>query len=79
MAHARLSAIYEFHLAVSQYRNYQLALNKEEPQRELFLAIPFDTHQQFFTLPFVQEAVAYNGIGYFVYEPQTEVIVQWKS
>lgn len=76
---ARLSAIYEFHLAVGQYRNYKLALSKEEPERELFLAVPVDTHEQFFALPFVQEAVAYNEIGYFVYEPYEEVIVQWKS
>lgn len=74
----KLSAIYEFHLAVGQYRNYHLALRKEDPQRKLFLAVPVDIHEQFFTLPFVQEALVYNEISYFVYDVQTEVVVQWE-
>lgn len=75
----RLSAIYEFHLAVGQYRNYYLALRKEDPQRSLFLAVPVDIHEQFFTLPFVQEALLYNEISYFVYDVQEEVIVRWEK
>ena len=74
----RLSAIYEFHLAVGQYRNYDLALSKEDPQRVLFLAIPRDVFEQFFTLPFVQEAVVFNAIEYLVYDVQEEVIVLWQ-
>jgi hypothetical protein len=32
-----VSAIYEFHLAIGQYRNYQLALLQEDPERVLYL------------------------------------------
>src|SRR6266436_9664457 len=35
-----VSAIYEFHLAIGQYRNYQLTLMKEETERVLYLAVP---------------------------------------
>ncbi len=54
------SAIYEFHLAIGQIRNYQLAFIKEEPDRILYLAVPDDTYERFFTLAFVQEAIQYN-------------------
>ncbi len=56
-----------------------LALSKEDAQRMLFLAIPLDTYEQFFALPFVQEAIAYNGIDYFVYDVAAKVIVRWQS
>lgn len=56
----KVSAIYEFHLAIGQYRNYILALQKEEPDRVLYLAIPDDTYRQFFILPFVQDAIEFN-------------------
>jgi hypothetical protein len=63
---------------VGQYRNYDLALSKEDSQRVLFLAIPLDVFEQFFTLPFVREAVVYNAIEYLVYDVQEEVIVLWQ-
>ena len=75
----KLSAIYEFHLAVGQYRNYHLALSKEDPQRVLYLAVPVDTYEQFFALPFVQEALVYNEIVYLVYDVQAKVIVRWQT
>lgn len=37
-----VSAIYEFHLAIGQYRNDQLALRQEDPERVLYLAVPED-------------------------------------
>jgi hypothetical protein len=31
-----VSVLYEFHLAIGQYRNYQLALLQEDPERTLY-------------------------------------------
>ena len=31
-----VSVLYEFHLAIGQYRNYQLALLQEDPERVLY-------------------------------------------
>jgi hypothetical protein len=73
-----VSAIYEFHLAIGQYRNYSLALSKEDPERVLYLAIPEDVYDQFFILQFVQEALVYNKVNYLVYDAQQEVIVRWQ-
>ena len=73
-----VSAIYEFHLAIGQYRNYQLALLQEEPERVLYLAVPEDVSGRFFTLQFVRDALQYNEVHYLVYDVQGEVIVQWQ-
>jgi XisH protein len=73
-----VSAIYEFHLAIGQYRNYQLALLQEEPERVLYLAVPEDVSGRFFTLQFVRDALQYNEVRYLVYDVQAEVLVQWQ-
>ncbi len=75
----RTSAIYEFHLAIGQFRNYRLALSKEDPERSLYLAVPEDTYERLFSLQFVQEAVQYNEVSILVYKVQQEVIVKWQT
>jgi hypothetical protein len=42
------SAITDFHLALGQFLNYRLALQMKEPDRTLYLAVPFDTFAFFF-------------------------------
>ena len=74
-----VSIIYEFHLAIGQYRNYQLALLQEDPERVLYLAVPEDAYDRLFTLQFVQDALRYNEVRYLVYDIQAEVIVRWQS
>jgi len=74
-----VSVLYEFHLAIGQYRNYQLALLQEDPERVLYLAVPEDTYDRFFTLQFIQDALRYNEVRYLVYDGQAEVIVQWHN
>ena len=74
-----VSAIYEFHLAIGQYRNYQLALMQEDPERVLYLAVPEDAYDRFFTLQFIQDALRYNAVRSLVYDAQAEVIVRWQS
>ena len=74
-----VSAIYDFHLAIGQYRNDQLALRQEEPERALYLAVPEDASDRFFTLQCIQDALRYNEVWYLVYDGQAEVIVEWHS
>lgn len=52
------SEVTEFHLALGQILNYRLALKQEEPERILYLAIPQDTYEDFFSRQFIQDAVA---------------------
>jgi XisH protein len=71
------STISEFHTAIGQFINYRIALEEEEPERLLYLAIPSDIHKRFFKYPFIQTVIHRNRIPLLVYDPEKQEIVQW--
>ncbi len=71
------SNISQFHTAVGQCFNYQIALEEKEPERVLYLAVPLGTYQSFFTLPFIQMVLQRSQLKLIVYDPVNEVIVKW--
>ena len=73
------STISEFHAAIGQFINYRLALEDEEPDRLLYLAVPEDVFKRFFNYPFVQKSVNRNNVPLIVYSTLSPRIVQWKS
>jgi hypothetical protein len=73
------STLTEFHLALGQYLNYRLALKAQEPERALYLAVPTDIFEGFFSLPFTQAAVKEHGLRILVYDSNKEEIVRWTS
>ncbi len=73
------SAISEFHLALGQFLNYRLVLERQDPERILYLAITVDAYDSFFILPFTQMAIQRHQLKLIVYDPETEVIVQWQK
>jgi hypothetical protein len=73
------SAISEFHTALGQYLNYKQALEQEDPERILYLAVPMEAFDAFFTLYFVQTSLQRHQIKLFVYHPGKEVIVKWQK
>ena len=73
------SAIYDFHLAVGQFINYRYALEEEEPERILYLAVPLAAYRKFFSLEFIQSVLKKSQINVLVYDPDKEVIVEWKN
>ncbi len=72
------SNISEFHTALGQFLNYQVALEEQKPEFKLFLAIPMGTFKTFFNLPFVQTVVERFQLSLLVYNPSEEVILEWK-
>jgi XisH protein len=74
-----LSAISEFHTALGQLLNYQVALDKLEPDRILYLAIPIDIYKDFFTDSFIQEVIQRFQIKLLVFHSQKQEIVLWKN
>jgi hypothetical protein len=42
------SAMLDFHLALGQFLNYRLVLERLDPDRTLYLAIPGSAHESFF-------------------------------
>ncbi len=73
------SPVSAFHEAVGQYDNYVLALEDEDPDRVVFLAVPEQAWFSFFQEPFVQKVLTRKNIKLLVYEANSEHIVLWKS
>nr|WP_205704050.1 element excision factor XisH family protein [Candidatus Chloroploca sp. Khr17] len=71
------SFISEFHTALGQFLNYRYALAQRKPAYELFLAVPVDVYQTFFTLTFTQGILTQYAIKILVYNPETEEVHQW--
>jgi hypothetical protein len=71
------STISDFHLAHGQFLDYRYALEDEEPERILYLAVPNRVYQTFFTLKFIQRVIQRSQLKLLIYDSQQEVIVQW--
>lgn len=67
----------EFHTALGQFINYRFALSQEQPERILYLAVPLDTYNTFFKLPFTQAITQENKLRLLIYDVQKEEISQW--
>jgi len=73
------SEISEFHTALGQYLNYLQALEMKEPDRMLYLAVPQETYNNFFQIPFIQTSLKRHSVNLISYSPLQEIIVQWIS
>ena len=73
------SAITDFYAALGQFLSYRLALLEREPDRILYMAVPLETYQTFFQLYFTQIAMDAYQILLIVYDPNNEVIVEWRK
>ncbi|MBZ8179061.1 XisH family protein [Oscillatoria salina] len=71
------STISEFHTAIGQFINYRIALEEEEADRRLYLAIPSEIYKRFFKYSFIQTVLRRNQIPLLVYSTDKEEIVQW--
>lgn len=73
------SSISEFHAALGQFINYKIALEDIEPDRILYLAVPFDIYDEFFKLSFIQKVLQRMQLKILIYDEQKEEILQWKN
>jgi XisH protein len=74
-----VSATTEFSTALGQFLKYQLALEEEQPDRVLYLAIPLDADRSFFSLELPRRLVERYQVKLIVYEPEEEEIVRWQK
>lgn len=72
-----VSGVSELEKTMGQLQLYQWALEVQEPERLLFLAISQMAYLRYFQKPLFQLAVRRNKINVLVYDPGEEVIVQW--
>jgi hypothetical protein len=73
-----VSATTEFSTALGQFLKYQLALEEEQPDRVLYLAIPLDADRSFFSLELPRRLVERYRVNLIVYEPEEEEIIRWQ-
>ncbi|MEH2061075.1 MAG: XisH family protein [Nostoc sp.] len=73
------STISEFHTAIGQFINYRIALEDDDPERWLYLAVPLDVYKRFFRYPFIQTVIIRNKIPLLVYDTEKQEIAEWIS
>lgn len=69
----------DFHDAMGQYLNYELALDNEEPDRELYLAVPAETYYAQFETKHVASFVKKYDVHFFIFDPELQKIELWKK
>ncbi|MBI1923477.1 fatty-acid oxidation protein subunit alpha, partial [Candidatus Poribacteria bacterium] len=55
------------------------ALEAQEPERELYLAVPEDVYEAFFTLYFTRTVIQRYQLKIVVYNVDREEIVKWDA
>ncbi|MEH2350624.1 MAG: element excision factor XisH family protein [Nostoc sp.] len=73
------SKITEFYAALGQFIIYRIALQKQEANRTLYLAVPSTVYNEFFILPFIQSVIQSNQLCLLIYNIEQEAIDQWQS
>jgi len=71
------SVISELEKTMGQLQLYQWALEEQEPERQLFLAISQTVYVKHFQKQIFQIAIQRNKINLLIYAPDQEVIIQW--
>ncbi|OCQ92839.1 fatty-acid oxidation protein subunit alpha [Nostoc sp. MBR 210] len=71
------SKISEFYGALGQFIAYRSALNSQDPQRVLYLAVSSDIYERFFATSFIQGLVVQNQLLLLIYDIDREVIERW--
>ena len=72
------STISEFHTALGQFINYRYALEVQEPDRVLYLAVPLNAYNDFFTKSFIQSVIQRSQVNLLVYDVEVEEILKWQ-
>ena len=73
------SLMTDFHLAVGQYKVYQMLLQETAPEYDIYLAIDDITYNNFFKREGIEFLVQSSRIKFFVVNIDEQEIVQWIS
>ncbi len=71
------SRIDDLEHALGQLVLYRHVLRRQQPERELFLAVRENVYLQFFALAHVEELLKEEAIRLIVFNTQTEEILKW--
>lgn len=71
------STLDEFEDALGQFLIYKVALEANEPDRQLFLAVPVSVYTDFFDDPFFAGILKRYGVQLLIFDEDQQTIVQW--
>ena len=72
------SIISDFHQAIGQYLDYLEALHETEPERVLYLAVPFEAYNhRVFQGRFIQKRLRNENVKLIIFNPLNDTIVEW--
>jgi hypothetical protein len=74
-----LSEVYDFYQAIGQFTYYKEALEEVEPDRMLYLAVPFPVYEGLFQEFISQKVIKNYNIRLIVYDLEAINIVSWRS
>jgi hypothetical protein len=63
---------------MGQAWNYKVVLEDQQPDRVLYLEVPEDIYEEFFTRRLAQMSVTRMQLKMLVFNPLTEEIVSWR-
>ncbi len=72
-----LSELDQFEDALGQFLIYLMALKKIEERRILYLAIPLEFYENFFSDPFFVEVCVFYNVKIIVYDENKSIIQKW--
>ena len=75
----KASLVNEFHTVIGQYLSYHIGLEKVEPTRKLFVAIPKDAFNNLFKMELFHSACKRIDMKVLVYDTDTQTIILWKE
>ncbi|MGH9847804.1 MAG: element excision factor XisH family protein [Blastocatellia bacterium] len=73
------SLLYDFYEALGRFMNYRLALEMQSSDRTLFLGVPVDTYEDFFSSGIAELAIREEGVKLMVFDVEKEEVVEWIS
>ncbi len=71
------SPIADLQQAIGQFTMYRILMSQRHPDRELFLAVPFDVHDGFLSEPVGQEVIAGQQVPLFLFDPNRVEKPRW--
>lgn len=73
------STLDEFEDALGQFLVYRVALETVEPDRKLYLAIPFSVFSDFFDDSFFLSILERFDVPLLIFDEEEQTIVQWRD
>jgi hypothetical protein len=71
------SWLHDFYKAVGQFGFYSLTIEEEEPERQLYLAMPDNAYKYIFRDPISKKLAENNKMRFIIYNIETEKIIEW--